>query len=166
MESNSENLQKCIRFIESIGITVIEKELDDTCFLPGLLLGNNTIYIDYNKIKYPGDILHEAGHIAVTTPNERELIGTTDIPDNWPSQGDEIAAILWSYAALTHLDLPSEFVFHNDGYKGQSQWYIENFRSQNFIGLPLLQWFGMAHPTNEIFNSEYTFPKMKQWMRI
>ncbi|MFD2603368.1 hypothetical protein [Flavobacterium suzhouense] len=165
MKYSTEYLQKCIQFLESIGIKVIEKELDDTCFLPGLLLGSNTIYIDHSKIKYPGDILHEAGHIAVTGSNERTLIGTNQIPENWPSQGDEIAAILWSYAALKHLDLPCEFVFHKDGYKGHSDWYIENFTNQNYIGLPLLQWFGMAYSKDDAFYDEYSFPKMKQWIR-
>ncbi|PZR12182.1 MAG: hypothetical protein DI539_20175 [Flavobacterium psychrophilum] len=161
MDHDTTLLKKCIHFIESIGITVIEKELDDSCFLPGLSLGNNTIYIDYAKLKYPGDILHEAGHIAVTAPKERKLIGTAGIPDTWPTQGDEMAAILWSYAVLKHLDLPEEFVFHENGYKGHSNWYIENFTSQIYIGLPLLQWMGMAYPNNE----DNSFPTMKHWMR-
>lgn len=62
--------QQTLSFLKEIGIDVIEKELDDT-FLPGLSLGPNCIYIDYDKLLYPGDILHEAGHLAVTaSPNE------------------------------------------------------------------------------------------------
>lgn len=165
MEAKNKYLEKTIQFIESIGIQVVEKELDDTTFLPGLTLGINTVYVDYSKLKYPGDILHEAAHIAVSTPQERELIGTAAMPDTWPSSGDEIAAILWSYAALKHLDLPIEFVFHPDGYKDQSEWLIENFNSSNFIGLPLLQWYKMTPSLAEIAEGSQPFPAMVYWMR-
>lgn len=159
------HLQKCIQFIESIGINVIEKELNEHSFLPGLMLGINTIYIDYDKLKYPGDILHEAGHIAVSSPQEREQIGTVNIPDTWPTPGDEIAAILWSYAALKHLELPAEFVFHPDGYKNQSDWYIDNFTNGNFIGLPLMQWYGMTGNNEQVSKGLAPFPVMQYWLR-
>lgn len=158
-------LQKCIDFIESIGIKVTEKQLNESTFLPGLVLGANTIYIDYNKLKYPGDILHEAGHIAVSTLEERESIGTTKIPDSWPTPGDEIATILWSYAALKHLDLPAEFVFHPDGYKDQSDWFIDNFTNGNYIGLPLLQWYGMTGNNQQVSEGLPAFPIMQHWIR-
>lgn len=159
------HLQKCIQFIENIGINVVEKNLDQPTFLPGLILGTNTIYVDYTKLKYPGDILHEAGHIAVSSPLEREQIGTANIPDTWPTPGDEIATILWSYAALKHLDLPAEFVFHPDGYKNQSDWYIDNLTNGNFIGLPLIQWYGMTANNEQVSNGLPAFPAMQYWMR-
>jgi len=159
-------LQKSIQFIESIGIKIVEKELDDTTFLPGLMLGNNIIYIDYKKLKYPGDILHEAGHIAVSLAQERKMIGTAEMPDSWPTQGDEIAAILWSYAALRHLELPTEFVFHPNGYKNSSGWFIENFNNGNYMGLPLLQWYKMAYSNEDILNGKPAFPAMQHWKRI
>ncbi|MHA3789461.1 hypothetical protein ACX0HA_14715 [Flavobacterium hauense] len=158
-------LQKCIDFIESIGIKVTEKALDESTFLPGLMLGAHTIYVDYDKLKYPGDILHEAGHIAVSSQKERELTGTTAMPDSWPTQGDEIAAILWSYAALRHLELPIEFVFHPDGYKNHSSWYIDTFTKGNFIGLPLLQWYGMSHSDDQLSEGLPAFPVMQNWIR-
>lgn len=157
--------QNCIQFLESIGIAVIEKKLDESTFLPGLMLGINTIYIDYDKLLYPGDILHEAGHIAVSTPKEREQIGTDGIHDLWPTQGDEMAAILWSYAALKHLGLPDEFVFHPNGYKGHSQWYIDTFTNGNFIGLPLLQWYGMTGSNEQVSEGFPAFPVMQYWLR-
>jgi len=155
-----------LHFLKSINIQVIEKELTEPTFLPGLLLGPDVIYIDYSRLLYAGDILHEAGHIAVTLPSCRKLIGTDKMNLDWPTQGDEIAAILWSFAALSHLGLSPEFVFHKNGYKGNSQWFIENFTNKNFIGLPLLQWFKMASRDEEI--SKYgsaPFPTMLHWLR-
>ncbi|MDI9311147.1 MAG: hypothetical protein QM535_13100 [Limnohabitans sp.] len=146
-----------INFLEEIGIKVIEKELPQDTFLPGITISQNGIEIDFDKLLYPGDILHEAGHIAVTSSNERILIGTDAMPKEWPTQGDEIATMLWSYAALKYLDLPIEFVFHPNGYKNQSDWLIENFSNANYIGLPLLEWMGLTNKD--------IFPQMTQWLR-
>lgn len=166
MDSKQYQLNKVINFLKSIGIEVIEQELTQTTFLPGLMLGPNTIYIDPQKLLYPGDILHEAGHIAVTPPLQRQLIGSDQMPAYWPTMGDEITAILWSFAVVTHLDLPPEFVFHGNGYKDSSDWFIENFTSGNYIGLPLLQYFKMANsPEGSLQNPETAFPYMVNWLR-
>lgn len=153
-------IDKITTFLKDIGIAIVQKELPDDTFLPGLDLGSNVIYTDPEKLKYPGDLLHEAGHIAVTPPDMRKHIGTAQMPQEWPAQGDEIAAILWSYAALKHLDINPAFVFHENGYKDNSDWFIENFTSGNYIGLPLLQWYGMTSA-----DGETPFPYMTLWMR-
>ncbi|MDV6168756.1 hypothetical protein R1T16_09990 [Flavobacterium sp. DG1-102-2] len=166
MDKKHPELEQIVNFLTSINIEVVEAVIPETTFLPGLHLGPNTIFIDFSKLKYPGDLLHEAGHIAVTTPTQRELIGTENMPEDWPTQGDEIAAILWSYAALNHLNLPTEFVFHENGYKGSSEWFIENFTNGRYMGLPLLQWFGMAHSNDDVSNyNKPAFPAMQNWLR-
>ena len=109
---NDTLVKKITTFLKEIGINTIEKELSDDTFLPGLALSNEGIIIDYNKLLYPGDILHEAGHIAVTTAEDRKKIGTDKMPEDWPTQGDEIGAMLWSFAAAHHLEIPLEVVFH------------------------------------------------------
>jgi hypothetical protein len=159
-------LEKVLIFLTEIGITIIEKELDETTFLPGVSLGPNCIYVDFAKLLYPGDILHEAGHLAVTTATERELIGTDAMPKDWPTQGDEIGAILWSYAAIYHLELPLEFVFHTNGYKNNSDWFISNFSNENYIGLPFLEWIGLTLSKKRAkIESKASFPIMLKWLR-
>lgn len=161
----SAEIQKVLSFLNEIGIDVIEKELDAT-FLPGLSLGSNCIYIDYTKLLYPGDILHEAGHLAVTTSLERKLVGTNEMATNWPTQGEEIAAILWSFAALDYLKLPLDFVFHPDGYKNASDWFISNFTNKMYPGLPLLQWMGLCLDENRAaLEQKPAFPTMLKWLR-
>ncbi|MCP2025073.1 hypothetical protein L1276_000213 [Flavobacterium sp. HSC-32F16] len=158
-------VKKVLQFLEEIGIDVIEKQLEPA-FLPGLDLGPNCIYIDYDKLLYPGDILHEAGHLAVTTALNRKLAGTTEIPEDWPTQGEEIAAILWSFAALHHLQLPIEFVFHSNGYRNQSDWYISNFNSGTYIGLPFLEWMGLCVGNEKAEKENKSpFPAMQKWLR-
>lgn len=159
----TKELKIILDFLHSIGISVVEKELPNDTFLPGLSIGPNCLEVDYNKLLYPGDILHEVGHLAVTPSSDRALIGTNEMPEEWPTQGDEIATMLWSYAASVHLQLPIEYVFHPNGYKNQSEWLIENYSKGNYIGLPLLEWMGLASKeTNDANNS---FPKMIKWLR-
>lgn len=161
----NDEVKKVIFFLKEIGIEIIEKELEET-FLPGLELGPDCIYIDYDKLLYPGDILHEAGHLAVTIASERKLVGTAEISKDWPTQGDENAAILWSYAALHHLQLPADFVFHPNGYKNDSEWFISNFESGQYIGLPLLEWMGLCLGNEKAEKeNKLPFPAMQKWLR-
>jgi hypothetical protein len=165
-KKRSIELEKVLSFLNKIGIDIVEKELEETTFLPGLTLGSNCIYVDFEKLLYPGDILHEAGHLAVTTASERKLVGTEAISKDWPTQGDEIGAILWSYAAINHLELSLEFVFHPNGYKNNSDWFISNFNSGNYIGLPFLEWAGLTLSENRaIAEGKKAFPVMQKWLR-
>lgn len=164
-KESSLEIEKVLLFLNEIGIDVIEKELDDT-FLPGLSLGPNCLYVDYDKLLYPGDILHEAGHLAVATSDERKIAGTSEMSPEWPTQSQEIVAILWSFAAANHLQLPLDFVFHPNGYKGASDWFISNFTDKTYIGLPFLEWIGLTlSKDNAIKEGKEAFPVMQKWLR-
>jgi len=165
VKETSLEIKKVLLFLNEIGIDVIEKELDTT-FLPGLSLGPNCIYIDFDKLLYPGDLLHEAGHLAVTTSAERKSVGTSEMSPQWPSQSEEIGAILWSFAAANHLQLPLDFVFHPNGYKDASDWFIANFSSKKYIGLPFLEWIGLCLGEDRAFKeNKPAFPTMLKWLR-
>lgn len=164
-KNQSAELEKVLSFLNEIGIDIVEKELQ-TSFLQGLSLGPNCLYIDFEKLLYPGDILHETGHLAVTTFAERKIAGTNEMAADWPTQGEEIAAILWSFAAAKYLELPIEFVFHPNGYKNDSEWLISNFTSENYIGLPFLEWAGLTlGKERAIKEGKEAFPKMLKWLR-
>ena len=147
-------------FLTQIGIEVIEEKINVETFLPGLLIRNGSIVFDRNSLLYPGDLLHEAGHIAVTDSPGRKLLNgniTTIQSDN---ESLESAVLLWTFAACNTLAIDPEIVFHKDGYKGQSEWLLTNFRSASYIGLPLLVWMGMT--TNDKLSG---FPNMLRWLR-
>lgn len=154
---NHDITETIINFLRSIKINVVENKLSTGTFLPGLLISANTIFVDREKLKYPGDLLHEAGHIAVTEEHIRPLIGTPEMDEDWPTDGDEIATILWSYAASCKLNLDLEIVFHLGGYKNESEWLIEQFTNKNYIGLPYLEWMSLC--------TKEDFPNMIKWMR-
>lgn len=156
-------IEKIKSFLAEIGIPVKEKQLDDTCFLPGCDIGSDCIFMDSKLLLYPGDLLHEAGHLAVTDPKLRPFIGTPDQDPDWPDDGEELAAMLWSYAALKKIDIPAEIVFHPDGYKGDAAWLVEQYDQGEYIGLPLLEWMGLC--TSRDTGDHKAFPEMIKWIR-
>ena len=149
-------------FLESIGLEVQIADLPGKTFLPGILIDGGRLLIDEGRLRHPGDLLHEAGHLAVKTPSRRARCGL-DASNN---MGDEIGAIGWSYAALTHLGLDPAVVFHPAGYKGGSQAFIENFREGRFAGVPLLQWMGLTlDEKNAREQNVPPYPHMRRWLR-
>lgn len=150
-------LERIICFINKAGVTVKKISLTETTFLPGIKIHCGELLVDLERLEHPGDLLHEAGHIALMTSAEkRTLIGDLT-PYRTPGNDDELAVILWSYAALISLEISPEVVFHDAGYKGDAQWLIEQLEGGNYIGLPLLVWMGLC--------TQDAYPKMKQWLR-
>lgn len=149
-------------FLAGIGIPVEAADLPGRCFVPGIRIERGRLLVDEARMTYPGDLLHEAGHIAVMTPAVRAR-RSLDISQNL---GDEIAAIAWSWAALTHLSLDPTVVFHPGGYRGSSAWFTELFGSGHAPGLPLLQWMGLTYdPPTAQARGALPFPHMQRWLR-
>ena len=112
---------RLIGFIREIGIAVHDAAPDESGFLPGLDIRRGAIVINHPRWLHPGDILHEAGHLAVAAPAARSAERLS------PDGGDEMTAIAWSYAAAVHLGQPAAIVFHAAGYRGGAESLIENF---------------------------------------
>lgn len=158
--------EKIVAFLNSIGISVSFKPISHTCFLPGIAIEDGYITVDKEKLKYPGDILHEAGHIAVVPANERNSLNEQSIADRENREAEEMMAIAWSYAVCVHLNIDAAFVFHKDGYNGGAQSIADNFNNGNYFGVPMLQFAGMTvEKRNAITTGEDPYPTMKHWMR-
>jgi hypothetical protein len=158
-------LNKSIHFLNGIGIQTIFRKIDDGSFLSGLLIENGNIIIDKDALLYPGDILHEAGHIAVVPAADRPLMNQQWIINSPSRDTEEMMAIAWSYAACIHLDIDPLIVFHENGYKGGGKSIVENFGAGRFFGTPMLQWCKMAIDPFQAKPGEEAFPKMLKWMR-
>lgn len=129
-----------VAFLQSIGLTVRAGTLTEPNFLPGIRLEASGLIVDPAQLRFPGDLLHEAGHLAVATPERRSTISG----DAGPDAAEEMMAIGWSYAAVMHLNLDPTVVFHADGYRGGAAGLIDNFNQGYYIGVPMLQWVGMT----------------------
>ncbi len=163
--SGRSNEEIMFRFLKEIGLEFDFSPIVEDTFLPGILIRNGKMIIDREKLAYPGDVLHEAGHIAVVTAADRPMLHGNVEPGP-ASQSLEMGAILWSYAAVVHLGIDPAFVFHEAGYKGQSKWFIEQFQAGTYIGLPLLQWMGLTYDEKEaVERNVKPFPHMVKWLR-
>lgn len=161
-----DNLAVCINFLNTIGIPVVEGIVPSDSFLPGLVIEKGCIFIDYVALKFPGDLLHEAGHIAVIPAVEREFLNAGELEKRENRDGEEMAAIAWSYAACLYLELDSHFVFHDNGYNGGGNYIAKNFKEKKYFGVPLLQWMGLTLDEQKArFLNCLPYPYMMKWLR-
>ena len=149
------------RFVQGIGIAVEPATLTSPTLCPGVQVRCGVILVDEALLAHPGDLLHEAGHVAVCDPATRGL--TESIGDD---PAEEMAAIAWSYAAGCHLGLDPSVVFHPAGYKGGSRALIEAFRRDGAPGTPMLEWFGMTLGRRAAAaGGAAPYPRMLRWLR-
>ncbi len=157
--------EKITGFLETVGIGYTIRPIAGETFLPGLQLENGKIIIDTDRLLYPGDILHEAGHLATMPPDVRETI-SDPLPDIDLHRGGEMMAMAWSYAACQYLGIDPAIVFHADGYRGSSQILLQNYRDGEQLGLHMLQYLGMAFDKKRATDLNVTpYPHMISWLR-
>lgn len=139
-------------FLGEVGIELCVKPIASGSFLPGLALEQGAIVIDPVVPSYPGDVLHEAGHLATVPADRRLEMGQVEADG-----GDEMAAIAWSVAAARACGVPLGVLFHANGYRGGSESLVDTWNGGQPFGVPLLAWYGMT--------SAETFPAMTRWLR-
>ena len=129
--------------------------------MPGIDVRNGVLLIDVARLAYPGDILHEAGHLAVV-PAERRRTLTHDVGAD---PGEEMAAIAWSYAAAIHLHIEPSVVFHDHGYGGGAQAILDNFGQGHYFGVPVLEWLGLTVGSKTARQRGIlAYPRMVKWV--
>ena len=148
-----------LRFLDSIGIPVASGSAEGG-FLPGLIFRDGVIVIDPDADVYPGDLLHEAGHFAVTDPATRPAMSD---PGDDPAQ--EMASLAWSAAAGIACGMPLEVVFHEHGYKGGGAGLAAQFAQGSGPGVPMLAWYGMTAEPHGATPDQPGFPVMQRWLR-
>jgi hypothetical protein len=158
---------KILDFLNSIGIEIIFAPITEKTFLPGLQIKGTAIIIDEDKWLYLGDIVHEAGHIAVVPTADRVTLEEATIGIRKDQGAEEMMAIAWSYAVCVHLQIDPYIVFHEEGYKGGGQSIADNFKEGRTFGVPMLQYAKMCIDPNGIFKKEDQpcYPVMLKWLR-
>lgn len=149
------------RFVRSKGIETSEQKIDGDSFFRGISIDKGVLIIERENLIYPGDLLHEAGHIAVVLPEERIVLSDNVTVDRPGNEGEEMSVMLWTWAACLEMNMDPAIVFHENGYRGQSQWLMEQYQQGNYIGLSLLVWMGLAKDSKE----KGGFPQMIKWLR-
>jgi hypothetical protein len=88
-----------LAFLERVGLPVRRERINEVMFMPGFTVLGGALVVDEAEPAYPGDLLHEGGHLAMMTAAER----ATCNGDAGEDGGAEMAAIAWSYAAALEI---------------------------------------------------------------
>lgn len=156
-------LDTILVFLATIGLAVGRGDVDGPSAVPGITIVDGTLVLDRTRPFHPGDLLHEAGHLALLPPSQRALAQGVLPAD--VGAGYEVGAICWSVAAATNLGLGLAVVFHGDGYRDASEWMIETYAGPHAPGLPLLVWAGLTWAPGSAPAGERGYPHMRQWLR-
>ncbi len=151
---NEELISKLSGFLQRTGIPVWLEKIEGETFLPGLTIRDGALVVDTARLEWPGDMLHEAAHIALTPPSRRGTIGGKLSV----TPAGEMAALAWSYAAALGAEIDPAIVFHQGGYKQGGAELCASYASamaSGGPGVPVLQWYGMTTG----------FPRMHSWLR-
>ncbi len=166
IKENNQLTEIIIGFIRSVGIEVTGQPLDGDTFLPGISIERGSILIDRKQLKHPGDLLHEAGHIAVVPLAERATLDAAVLGQRKDHASEEMMAMAWSYAACHHLGMDVRVVFHEYGYKGGSESILQSMQSSMPLGAPMLQYIGLAWNRHLTPPEDFRpFPAMRRWVR-
>ena len=157
-------LSRMAAFLGSIGIEMRPGTINVETLFPGSLISHGSLVIDEAMLIAPGDALHEAAHIALAPP-ERRSDDFAFIEGEMG--GEEMTTIAWCWAALLKLEIAPEDIFHDTAYKrGDSATIIDCALRGIYIGLPLLQVWGMAFDEqNALVRGVKPFPHMVKWVR-
>lgn len=109
-----------VEFLCSIGLDVRAAAVADDAFLPGLRIAAGSLLVDRARLRWPGDLLHEAGHIATTPAAARAHLDDALASAPAIAHAGEAEATAWAWAALQHLGLAPDLLFHAGGYHGRS----------------------------------------------
>jgi hypothetical protein len=155
-------VRRMIDFLKGIGVSVRAGSVPETTVVPGIHIERGGLVVDETRLRYPGDLLHEAGHIVVRQRDQWESING----DVGGDAAEEMAAIAWSYAAAIHVGIDPAVVFHPAGYKGGSEAIISSLARPGGIGVPMLEWFGMSAGAKKAAElGVAAFPAMLRWTR-
>jgi len=158
-------LTRIVDFLVSIGIPTAACELAGDTFLPAVCIQAGGLVYDPHRLRWPGDLLHEAGHIAVTPAELRAALNDALDDAAAAPEAGEVEAIAWSWAALVHLGLAPEVLFHAEGYKGRSEQLKLTYSLGVFPGVAGLARCGMTASGPFAEPGVARYPAMQRWLR-
>jgi hypothetical protein len=152
---------RIVAFLRGIGLTIRAGEIPGPSFLPGVVVEHGGLLFDPARLRFPCDLLHEAGHLAVVPPARRAAMHR----DVGSDPAEEMMAIAWSYAAAIHLGIDPALLFHQE-YKGGGPAILEAFTGGRGFGVPMLQWVGLTcDAARARAEGGEPYPRMRRWLR-
>ncbi len=159
-------VRKLAGFLNGIGLEVIPGRVQGETFLPGIEVKDGRLLVDEPKLLFPGDLLHEAGHLAAMPGAMRKGLSGNLMESGADMALLEVAAIAWSYAACLHLGIDPKVVFHPAGYHGKSAALLLGFSLGVYPGANQLQSAGLAATGAEArARGVPPYPHILKWVR-
>lgn len=183
---SADYFDRILDFVRSIGLQVEIGPFGPDGFLPGVDIKAGVLHIDPEHLYVSGDLLHEAGHIAVVPSRWRPMLGTnleTSLREALGDTDDPMARIAldhteplattWAYAAVKALELPVETLFYAGGYRmteAQRTHFVASFEAGNNFGILHMAKLGMTGPCGIMSmmhsNDLPPFPIMTRWLQV
>jgi len=167
MSRMPEALTTILSFLDEIGLRASERPIPPgSSFLPGIRITQGTLVFDRTALRWPGDLLHEAGHIAVTPASLRPLLDDALDPSLSGPYAREVEATAWAYPATVHLELDPAVLFHAGGYHGKSEGLIVSYGNGVYPGAFGLARAGMTFAAEDARRAGVEpYPRMARWLR-
>jgi hypothetical protein len=164
--NHAEHYASIFAFLTRIGVPIVEETLPADTFLPGIVLRAGGLVVDPEKLMWPGDLLHEAGHLAVL-PRALRYEAQDDDPNHAEIEfAGELEAMAWAYAAAVELGMPAEVLIHDGGYNGKARDLLQMYSFGVYPGLRGLCATGMtAAPGFMPDCGPVQYPRMLRWLR-
>lgn len=163
---HAEHYRAIFDFIAGIGLPIVEGALPDATFLPGVELRAGGMVVDPARLLWPGDLLHEAGHLAVLPAHLRHIAEEDQPNATDAAHAGELEAMAWAYAAVHALGIPVEVLIHDGGYRGKSRDLLQMYAFGVYPGLKGLCDIGLtAAPGFTPDCGDVRYPRMLGWLR-
>lgn len=161
-----EPIDRIVGFLRDVGLGIDEGPVPDDAFLPGVRIASGRIVFERARLQWPGDLLHEAGHLATTPASHRAKLCDDLAAHEEHPYGGEVEATAWAYAAIVALELDPALLFHSGGYQGRSPSLIATFSLGVFPGCQGLSKAGMT-VIGEVARERGVppYPHMLLWLR-
>ncbi len=181
--------QQVARFLRGIGIEVEDCRDGEAAkgFLPQVRIVEGRLVADLAQV-FPGDVLHEAAHMAVIPAPFRQLAhgtlkrandamhaylaehgdGLTRYPEDPLCrailQADENEATAWQYAAAVAMGLPEQWLFPEGSYSGDSENVLLSLKASTFMGIHGLQAAGWTCLRANPHRPVPVYPELAFWL--
>jgi len=175
-----DTLEPVLAFLEKAGVHCVAGEVRQDSFLPGIEIQQGRLIFDAEQLASPGDLLHEAGHLAALPSRLRDRVTgdidaclaqlATEADTAEPIDHTDLFPIAWSFAAALEAGIDPLFVFDAAGYGAEAGGDVlaicQQLQIGVFPGIAMLERLGLcsAPPPFGDGSDPKPYPHMKRWL--
>jgi len=177
-QNQRSEFEQLLKFLTEIELPVQISSHRPQTFIPGVWIENSQVFCNPDLVECLGDIAHESAHLAITPsefrrywlPSEFALgRALTTVPPLLPSgqenplfskliNGDEQAAIAWSYAAAVKCGINVKDMHLKKHFDGEWENLTFSLQIKCHAGVNNLHHIGMTTKT--------LFPELLKWIQV